>query len=292
MNINIKKTINSHFRNISDFEEASEGKIKDTYYFKAGTKEYVLSLSDLKEADHRKSLDSIISHCPSITNRFIANGSHNGRYYEIVEKIPGVTIPNEHTLKQRLDNIIRSASILHNVQVKDREGYGWIKKSVGCFSSPEGFIHNMFKRDQNGFWKNWYDLFDTTFLDYKRFHTLLKRCYDLIGYWNRKYAVHGDFFRSNIILNSKGAYLIDWDNLIIGDYLYDIATLQMENQTVNIKGEFYNYYNKVGIETESYYERFICSSLIKGLDGLRFYAKFEYRESYNSTLDYLERVSD
>jgi len=107
----------------------------------------------------------------------------------------------------------------------------------------------------------------------------------------RRYIVHGDFHFGNILCqDNKVTGIIDWGNVMYGDFVFDIATIHMQFPKYNMYKLFKDYYKEQGIVVENFEERFVCASLCKGLDALRFSAKLGRRESCEAILRYLENL--
>lgn len=285
--------INKHFTGVDNIEEVCVGKIKEVYFFNTKDKSYVISFYTDDNIKNDEILSSILGNDSDITNRVIFKDVYKDKIYTISNKIEGDFFDRNDidTFIEHMPKVFECITKVHMADVGNQKGFGWIENGHGMFSSMEHFVTTMFEEDCNGYWENWFDLFDTTFLDIDEFFNLYNEIFNLLKFCKTRHLVHGDFFLNNMLLSpEKTVHLIDWDNAMICDFLYDVAALDCELPHLDIKGKFKDFYINRGIDIPNYDKRFKCMSLIKGLDGLRFFAKTNDEKSYNSVLQYLKNL--
>lgn len=289
----IVKIISNHFNSVEHLESVDNGNIKDVYFFSSCNEPYVISFSEHNNERNDKILHKLLGQDSGITNVVKYNGVYKRKFYTISNKIEGEVLSNYDSefLDMYLNSVISRITSIHRKDIKKHNGYGWIKNGEGVYDSLKSFVTAMFHKDQVGYWENWYDLFNLNILNKEVFDELYAEIMKLLEFSTTRHLVHGDFFSNNIIISKeKTIHLIDWDNAMFCDSLYDVATLQMQFPHLKIKEEFKKYYEEHGYDTQNFNKRFRCMSLIKGLDGLRFYAKHGDVDTYKSVLKYLRSI--
>ena len=276
-----------------NLEIVNSGNIKAVYYFKHINKEYVIKFSNtINEFKVEKYLYELFEIQGIQTNEIINIGSFKNLYYIISEKIRGITLNelNEEQVYNVLPHLVDKISNIHFADISESSGYGWINENGnGTYESLTEYVIDFFDKEQKGFWKDWYELFEDSSLNYNSFNSLYKEMVSLLKYCeDKRYIVHGDFHFGNIITDiSKVTGVIDWGNVMYGDFIFDIGTIHMQFPKYNIDKLFREYYKNKKINISNYEERFICNSLIKGLDALRFSGKMGWKNSCISIERYL-----
>ncbi|ADL52961.1 phosphotransferase family protein [Clostridium cellulovorans] len=276
---------------VEQIEEAPTGKIKKVYFLKYMGKAYVIRFSkDDKEFKFEKYLQEALKGEDFPLAKLLYNGSFNNYYYAISEKIEGVAINtlSEKEVKNTLPSIMEALTKLHSIDLAEATGYGWLDSNRdGTFDTFTGFLQSFFSREQEGFWKGWYDLFENSFLDYDIFKGLYKKMMELAPYCEgRRYLTHTDFHYNNLIINNlKLVGIIDWGGVSYLDFIFDLARLIMEFPDYNLLNEFQAFYKENNMDTSNFNQRFLCAALCHSLDGMRFWAKLGSIEAYKSILD-------
>lgn len=283
-------------KQITELEPAGRGNIKSVYFFNHDHKEYVLALSKTKSNNrYSRYLTELLIKNNIETKKVIKSGYYNDFYYTICNKILGETLNGltEKKLNILLPAIAENLKRIHFIDVSHCKGFGWIDENGdGEYSSWQAFLEGFFSEKQNGYWKNWYELFENSFLDRNIFHDLYKTMISLSKHCEgKRYLVHGDFHMGDIIIkDSQITGIIDWDNVMYGDFIFDIASLQMNLPKFKIVDRFKEYYKIKNIEVPTFDERFKCLTLCRGLDSLRFFSKHGQKESHDSVLSYLKEL--
>ncbi|MBK1812737.1 phosphotransferase [Clostridium sp. YIM B02505] len=276
---------------VEKIEEATTGKVKKVYFFQYNDKWYVIRFSDNDmEFKIEKYLKETLRGEKFPLPKFLYSGVYNSFYYAISEKVEGKPIHKlkEEELKASMPSVMDNLIKLHSVDIKAYEGYGWMDYNMkGTFNTFTEFLQSFFSKDQEGFWKGWYELFKESFVDYNVFNELYGKMIELAKYCEgRKYLIHSDFHYNNIIINnSKIAGIIDWGKVSYCDYIFDIATLILEFPNYNFLEEFYTFYKERNFDTSNFKERFLCAAICNSLDGMRFWARLGREDTYKSILD-------
>ncbi|GFZ33039.1 hypothetical protein CSC2_35650 [Clostridium zeae] len=276
---------------IEKIEEAPTGKIKKVYFFQYKDKWSVIRFS---HNDMEFKVEKYIQEALKVEKfplpKFLHSGIYNNLYYAISEKVEGKPIHklNEKELKYAMPSVMESLIKLHSIDTTPCEGYGWLDYNMsGTFNTFIEFLQSFFSKDQEGFWKGWYELFEKSFLDYSTFNALYEKMMELAKYCEgRKYLTHSDFHYNNIIINnSEIVGIIDWGKVSYCDYIFDIATIILEFPNYNLLEKFHTVYKKNNFDTSDFIERFLCAAICSSLDGMRFWAKFGRMDAYKSILN-------
>jgi hygromycin-B 4-O-kinase len=276
---------------IKQIEEAPTGKIKKVYFFECKNKSYVIRFSkDNKEFKFEEYLQETLEGKSFPLARLLHTGSLKNYYYAVSEKVQGAAINtlNESELKNAIPSIMEALTKLHSIDVAASQGYGWLDSNRnGSFNSFTEFLKGFFSNDQEGFWKGWYNLFESSFLDYELFNLLYERMMNFAPYCEgRRYLTHTDCHYNNLIINnSKVTGIIDWGGVSYLDFIFDATRLIMEFPDYNLLSSFQAFYKEHNIDTSNFNERFLCAALCHSLDGLRFWAKLGSQEAYKSILE-------
>ncbi|QUI22600.1 aminoglycoside phosphotransferase family protein [Vallitalea pronyensis] len=285
----LQKVFDNH---ITEYIPVVGGNIKNVYFFRHRNKDYVLSVfTEHTNNMHNKYLNRRLIQNNIGVKQLISSGYDEGCYYEIHTKLVGDPYRRNDNLNRLIPQLFRNLVTIHRVDVSDSTGYGWIKHNgQGTYPSFNAFLEGFFQEVQNGFWENWYDLFMGDMLNKDIFYGFYDRMMMLSKFCEgKRYLVHGDFHLGNVIgIHGKITGIIDWDNALYGDYVYDISTLQMTLPNYPIYDMFHSNYVDSKIDTHCFLERFTCLSILRGLDALRFYAKKNKKCAYESVIRYLK----
>ena len=94
------------------------------------------------------------------------------------------------------------------------------------------------------------EFFDKT---YNRMIDLFPFCQD------QRYLVHADYAFGNIIVHKgKVTAVLDWANAMYGDFLYDVAWMDLRSPEQDYRILFKRYYEDKGTTIKDYEERLLC----------------------------------
>lgn len=96
--------------------------------------------------------------------------------------------------------------------------------------------------------------------------------------------LHGDFGLGNIFSDGENVTaIIDWENSMYGDFLYDVAWASFWNAHLNYEDRFLTY-SEVGSEVLSNFEdRVLCYKLHCGLGSMAFFATTGRADQFDRT---------
>lgn len=156
---------------------------------------------------------------------------------------------------------------IHDTDISQTKGYGWIRQDGnGQFDSMRAFVESFFSNEQSGFWYQWFELFSRG-MERDIFHQIYDTVLNLMKYSEPfRTLIHGDLHLKNVLVDADQiSGIIDWDNAMYFDKLYDVATLSYAKGYDTLVNSF---------KMEPHFEkRLLCMRLIRGLDGMRFYVK-------------------
>lgn len=293
----VLKLLNCLFeKGITELVPIRSGNVKSVYFFKQNDTDYIINFSKNDIGiEQSNCLTELLLKNNIPTKRIIKSGFYKESYYTVSTKILGETLKtlNSNELNNIMPDLVEIITKVHLVDLGKSNGFGWIdNKGNGKYRSNKAFLEGFFSEYQDGYWKNWYDLFESTFLDREVFFDLYDEMIFLSKYCEgTRYLVHGDFHLGNIISKeTQITGIIDWDNVMYGDFMFDIACMQMSLPEYKITDVFKDYYKTYNIKVPYFDERFKCMSLCRGLDSLRFFSKHGQKKSYDSVLSYLKSI--
>lgn len=210
--------------------------------------------------------------------------------YIITRRMPGKILDqlSEAEYEQLLPALMETLDAIHQTDVRDASGYGSFDgQGVGLAASwPDHLRHVYEEEDERWFYGKWHTLFETTFLERDLFDRVYAEMDSLLIFApTERFLVHADFGSDNALAeNGKITAVLDWANAVYGDFLYDVAWLDMWAGSfsfgLDINGRFRHYYQSQNRHIPHYDERFRCCQCYIALDSFRFYAKIGNEDMY------------
>jgi len=266
------------------------GEFSRAFAFDAGDRAYVVRVSESALAAGAFAKDEYASRrfaAPGLPiPRVVARGAFAGLQFAISERAAGDRVaalpPSRRAAlaPALLDLLDRLAA----ADVGGSRGYGpWAAVADGEFTTWHAFLVAIAADRTGGYYRDWHDLFRTSFLERDLFDALYGRMLTLAAHCpEERHLLHGDLHFDNLLSDGERITgVIDWGNALYGDPLYDAAWLGR----VNSLGE--QFVPPVLLDARYgalpyYRERLACYELALGLDDLRFYAKTGRREQYDA----------
>ncbi|MBS4179059.1 phosphotransferase family protein [Lederbergia citrea] len=281
----IQKVLND---SVSDVQSIDYGELSKVFSYKHHDKGYVIHFNSNGERFEKdqylyKSFSSQGLPMP----RIVESGKVDDIHFSIAEKAPGqvfVSLP-ESEIKMILPDLINKFTKMAQVPVVQSEKYGWIESSGnGTYSSWIEFIDSFFGEEQTGFWNHWYTLFESSFLEREFFEGIYTTMIDLAKCSPKeRYLVHGDFHLGNMLTDGDSVTaIIDWEMAMYGDFMFDLGTMHFWTPQLQFPQMVRDAWVRDGRQIPHFEERLLCAMLIKGLDGLRFFAKKDDKDAYDS----------
>lgn len=278
-------------RDISGVQPIEQGELSRAYYFQSNSEDYVIRFKKERDGFERERLLYKMFPSQDMPMPRIADiGSWEDIYYCISLRAPGktlVSMPLEQiqaVLPDLLDKFVRIARL----DLQHTDGYGSLNASgQGTCGSWAEFLQLFFDESQIGFWHGWRHLFEGGMLERDVFDGWYDLMMELAAFVPKeRHLVHGDFHLGNMISDGRRVTgIVDWEMAMYGDFLFDVATIDMWTPELQFPRLFLEYAVNRGIKIDHFEERLLCAYLCKGIDGLRFYAKKDDRGAY----EYMKR---
>jgi hygromycin-B 4-O-kinase len=166
------------------------------------------------------------------------------------------------------------------------------------FNSWRAFITNFSNWNQlihKGANENFLDfeeLFRTTFLDPMLFSKCKNAILELSPYCPEdKNYVHGDFGFGNLLIDgNKITGILDWAELLCGDFLVDIAALDYGRDTNSFSSFFEEFCRQESIPIPHFHERLRCYKIIMALKSMYLEANRNQPEWYDEEVGKLKKM--
>lgn len=280
-------------KGVSDVTPINMGELSRVFRFTWNSNNYVVHFKqDRISFDKAKFMyETYGSPCLPIP-RVVEIGEVDGIYYCISEKASGKPIQSfigDGRMDKILDDLARIFTYTSQISIDPRKGFGYISP----FSPSPGLeswadtLRFHFDENVEGFHKNWTDLYQTSFLEPSLFEKGYEKMMKLASFSpETPHLVHGDFHLGNMLSDGeKVTGIVDWEMVQYGDFMLDIAGLHFWSPELNFPERVRKLWLENGVDIPYFEERLRCHLLLKGIDGLRFYAKQNAKESY----DYMKK---
>lgn len=170
--------------------------------------------------------------------------------------------------------------------ISSLSGYGeFDENNRAPYETLEDFIRDeIINEKTEGYWKNWTQMFGTTFLEKDYYFGIAEKALKLAPYCEgRRYLANNNTFFCNMIVGDDGkTYCADWGRAGIMDFMMDFAILDLNKPYLLVPEKLYEYAKKRNIEIENFKERFLCMAYFKGIATLRWHASIDDLESCES----------
>ena len=175
---------------------------------------------------------------------------------------------------------------ISSADISGLTGYGeFNEKNQATYPTLAEFIRDeIINEKTEGYWKNWTQMFGTTFLKKDYYFEIADKALKYAPFCeNQRYLVNNNTFFCNMIVDDAGkTYCADWGRAGIMDYMMDFAILDLNKPYLLVPEKLYDYANKKGIKIENFRERFLCMAYFKGIATLRWHASIDDLESCES----------
>ncbi|MCR5440907.1 MAG: hypothetical protein K6E66_02250 [Lachnospiraceae bacterium] len=170
--------------------------------------------------------------------------------------------------------------------ISSLSGYGeFDENNRAPYETLEDFIRDeIINEKTEGYWKNWTQMFGTTFLEKDYYFEIAEKALKFAPYCEgRRYLANNNTFFCNMIVGEDGkTYCADWGRAGIMDFLMDFAILDLNKPYLLVPEKLYEYAKKKNIVIENFKERFLCMAYFKGIATLRWHASIDDLESCES----------
>lgn len=284
----VLEMLNGLFESVSELAPIGTGQNARVFSFRAGVDEYVVRFVDdvISEAFGKDQLMADWLASSSIpVPAIVARGTYQDLHYAISKKVPGAQADelSADEFSSLVPSLMDVLDAIHQVDVSDTTGYGpFDEHGVGRYSSwAESLLSLAEEENEGGFYGKWHRMFDETFLDRDYFDEVLACMKSLLKYCpEERYLIHADFGFGNVLAeNGKVTAVLDWAEARYGDFLCDVAWLDLGLPQFDFSSRFRDYYLSKGREIPNYQERIDCYQLSISLDSQKWYAKTGQREA-------------
>ncbi len=294
----VEQLLSQHYgEDIHQVEMLSGGNLSAVFAYTFRGANYVIHLSREKDAylvEHYIS-DLLVTHGVPYPRKCGLGIFSDDLHYSISERMDGYVF-NDLSQEQKRALLPEVAGLMydiHQVPIQQTAGFGFVQADGSAAHADwESYVIDVFAEDQTGtFWENWHELFDTTFLEKDVFDECYARLMHYVPYnAPHRYLVHNDFHAWNILTNGQSLVGVIDSNALYGDFLIDFAIAEDVVYQYDAVPTFKAFYEERGIELPDFEQRLSGARLYKGLDGLRFYAKMGWKDSYDHLKKNLLRI--
>jgi len=274
----------------TDLVPVEGGSVARTFAFRAGEEAYIIrfNLDRMlrsnfpKEAYLWEKLSSTSIPMPPV----LQVGRLGDLHYAISRRMPGKTLSKTHAheLEQVFPQILEMLHAVHQIDVRDTEGYGvFDEEGRGMASSWHAFLGSIAEEElEQDYYGKWHRLFEETFLERTVFDRIYQQVLRLLPSCpEERFLVHGNPSLANLLAQDNTlTALLDWLDARYGDFVYDIAYLDYWLPGLRVRERFGRFYRERGIPVPAYAERLLCYQCYITLDAMRFYAKSGQEQAY------------
>ena len=184
---------------------------------------------------------------------------------------------------------------IHKADISELTGYGEFNEEnrlSDCTLTE--YLAKEFSPEQEGYWKNWTQMFDTTMLSKGFFDKYYAKMMQYAPFCeDRRYLVNNNTFFCNMIVKENNSVGIpDWSRAGVLDFLVDFAIMDLNKPYLMIPEKLYEYFKKTGTEVENFHERFLCMAYYKGLVALMWHASIDDEESCLSIMKSVSELEE
>jgi hygromycin-B 4-O-kinase len=210
-------------------------------------------------------------------------------YISVTERVEGKILDAYSTadMEKIVPNIVETLDAIHATPINHTEGFGNWDNGKGENQSWRDYLVervNEIRRYNSK--PNKPSFYDPHFSE-----QLLARYEALIPYCpNIRKLVHGDFGFNNALSDGKKITgVIDWEQSLFGDPLFDVGWLSLWSGTIPYKDIFREHYKNSPKYAEHFDERVDCYVLYGALGSLKFFSESGQEEAYRRSKEKLQK---
>ncbi|MEE8045214.1 MAG: phosphotransferase, partial [Dehalococcoidia bacterium] len=219
---------------------------------------------------------------------------HSGEKYPLTFAICDL-MPGEHMgelqdeeRRHLIPAAVRAMDTISLIDISDTTGYGWMdSEGNGQHDSWAEYVaEEAFSREPGGFYDRRRSWFDDRggFLEVDVFEHVSERMMSLVGALLEvgRSVVHIDFgYDNTLVIGNEVSAVLDWDNSIIGDHLYDGARYDLYAPELDFKQLFVERYAATGRAVPGLDDRWLVCLLHVGLQALGWYGVSNNEPAYH-----------
>ncbi len=216
----------------------------------------------------------------------IHTGVFDDLRFALSPRFPGVPLDqlSDEEHRRSIPAIIDTLDAIHQTDIGDTNNFGFFDdRGVGLSRSwPEYLLSVADEEPEEGFYGKWHWMFDETFLDRGLFESIYRQMEALLKYCPaERFLVHADYGFGNVLAqDGRITAVLDWANAVYGDFLYDVAWLDLGCPGFDYQSRFQEYYRARNRSIPHYRERVVCYQCYISLDSQRWYAKTGKLKNY------------
>ena len=194
-------------------------------------------------------------------------GTFNEFHFAIAPKYPGVQLDQleKSDYLNLAPAMIENLDQIHQVDIRDTQNYGYFDGyGIGPSAAwPEYLLT-----------AKWNPKYDDSFLDRVFFDHVYDQMNARLQYCpSERYLVHADYGWGNVLAeDGKITAVLDWANALFGDFLYDVAWLDLGSPELDLRARFKRYYQEQNRQIENYEQRIVCYQCHVSLEAQLWYA--------------------
>jgi len=184
---------------------------------------------------------------------------------------------------------------ISKADVSGTEGYGEFNEENKLENETlQKFLENEFSPEQEGYWKNWTQMFETTMLSKGFFDKYYGKMMQYAPFCEgKRYLVNNNTFFCNMIVKEDSTVgFPDWSRSGVCDFLLDFAIMDLNKPYLMIPEKLYAYLKKNNMVVEHFHERFLCMAYYKGIATLMWHASIDDEESCLSIMKSISELEE
>lgn len=193
--------------------------------------------------------------------------------------------------EQFFDDILE----IHKADISEIKGYGEFNDENELENETlQEFLEKEFSPEQEGYWKNWTQMFETTMLSKGFFDKYYAKMMQYAPFCEgKRFLVNNNTFFCNMIVKEDGSIgFPDWSRFGVCDFLLDFVIMDLNKPYLMIPERLYDYFKRKNVEVEHFRERFLCMAYYKGIATLMWHASIDDEESCLSIMKSISELEE
>lgn len=279
---------------ISNLKTLEGGEMSCPFSFTADGVEYVMRIdshnrSYQKDAYAWKHFASKELPIPEMVRLGIFDDKH---YFAITKKAEGniLNLLNKEETLKIIPSLIITIEAIHAIDVSQTEGYGyWDSEGKATYNTWKEYLLSINENIEEWKKKNSRKYFDQAIME-RIYNAMLP----LVAYISEeKHLLHGDYGFSNVVTDGeKVTAVLDWGEGRFGDFVFDIAWLDLWQDAISYEKLFKKYYESVKKPIPHFSERIRCYKLHLLYGSLKFIIESDQEDQYREIENKLHSLLD
>lgn len=183
---------------------------------------------------------------------------------------------------------------LQKSDIRGNSGYGELDENNSPpYASLQEFLTDTFTEEDDGYWKNWKELFETTMLQKDFFEKYYGKMLEYSKFCEKqRFLVNNNTFFGNMVMTERQVGFLDWSRVAVADWMLDFAIMDLHRPYFGVPEKLYAYMQDHKMDVEHFKERFLCMAYYKGLDVLRWHASIDDAESCGTIIKSISELED